>query len=294
MSIAFISCIFGKEFNNIYPAPLQNHSYFFTNNTNIEEKIKNHGWKYLYVPFPISYQNNKNIQYSIQSKFVKFLQFLNHDNFKTLFSTYSYILYADHKRYIQKSHIDSYIELYKKNRLPIIISLHEKPNRTLEKEIEESILQLRYKENMPKTIELIKKYKIDYNTHICNTGIIFYSLLDMNYSIYEMLYNIYYTSHSLQQPQCQILWSIFSQQNKHMIYTIPFYQIDVLWEEPKNDVLWKQPKDDVISKDDGDDNNNYFIIFLLFLIFIILSIFYIKFLKEFITAKYKNKLISTE
>ena len=241
MSIAFISCIFGTQFKNVYPAPLKNHSYFFTNNTEIEQTIRKNGWNYLYVPFPLyendKYYNKDNLIFcSLQSKFVKFIQFLKDPQFKNLFSSYSYLLYADHKRYIKQTHIEAYLNLYQKTRYPLIISSHEIPNRTLKMEIDESLYQPRYAKSMDATIQLIKEYRISLDTPICNTGIIFYSLTDMNEKMYHMLDLIYQTCISLQQPQCQILWAIFSHSynsyNHNDIHRIPFRQIVIEWKEP--------------------------------------------------------------
>lgn len=139
--IACVSCIFGNRFKYVYPAPIPSHSYFFSNNKDIEKNISTMGWIFIYISPDINYEN-KDIKSSLQSKYVKFLQFL--ENLE-IFRNYSYLLYTDHKRYIKNHHIDDYLHLYKYHRLPIILSLHERENRDLKSEIQDSLIQDRYK-----------------------------------------------------------------------------------------------------------------------------------------------------
>ena len=73
--------------------------YFFSNNESIKNEIESKGWKFYYIPFKLY---DDNITSALQSKYIKFLQFLNdYPDFKK----YKKILYFDHKVFIKKEHL---------------------------------------------------------------------------------------------------------------------------------------------------------------------------------------------
>ena len=136
MEILIISCIFGKTFKKIYPAPKFARSsipleavegnglvtlskcLFFTNNPTLKQEIESKGWTPVFINMPLS---NNSIVSSIQSKYIKFLQFLNNDRFKQLKEQYTKILYFDHKFYVQPHHINKLINLTINTNINIII-----------------------------------------------------------------------------------------------------------------------------------------------------------------------------
>jgi hypothetical protein len=251
-NLLIISCIFGNKFLKVYPAPLLDNCYFFSNNNYLKDVVESKGWKFIFINFKL---NDCSIISSLQSKYIKFLIFLND---LPLFKKYEYILYFDHKVFIKENHIDKLLD--NDNKYNIIIRKHEAYRKTIWSEVEEAKLQERYNKNMDKTIKLINdkinKKEISENVDICNTGLILYN----NYNeILPMLYDIYNTCISLEQPECQIIWAIFSQNYLDKIKLIDFYNIiDPIWMEPSQNVT-------------NNNDNIYFVIIILILFILILK-----------------------
>ena len=224
-AILFISCIFGKSFNTIYKCPVVQNNYFFTNNPDLKDKIIEKGWKYVFVNVELS---NCSIKSSLQSKYIKFLKFLK--DYK-MFTKFNQILYFDHKFNVCNEHINNIINIsYNNNQSCIIIREHENLNRkNVWDEINDAIHQERYNKNMNKIIELINNTNTNKNVKVCNTGIIFYN----NYNKIEpMLTSIYNTCILYEQPECQIIWCIYASNYLHLIKTVPFVEINPVWQIP--------------------------------------------------------------
>jgi len=141
-NLLIISCIFGKNFKYVYPAPSEhkNNCIFFSNNISIQKEIELKGWKFYFIPFELS---DDNITSSLQSKYIKFLQFLNdYPDFKK----YKKILYFDHKVYLKKEHLSKLNNLVNDidKKYCIIIRNHEEENRTLLQEIDDANKQEKY------------------------------------------------------------------------------------------------------------------------------------------------------
>jgi hypothetical protein len=221
--LLIISCIFGNTFKNVYHAPLKENCYFFSNNIDIKQEVENKGWVYFFIDFILS---DDSIISSLQSKYIKFLIFLN--DFP-LFKKYQSILYFDHKVYIKTNHINKLLR-YNED---IIIRKHESYRKNIWSEVEEASKQERYMKNMDKTIKFINdkinNNEISENVQICNTGLILYN----NYNDTKpMLQDIYNTCINLEQPECQIIWPIFSQKYSNKIKIIDFNEIKPLWLDP--------------------------------------------------------------
>jgi hypothetical protein len=218
-NILLISCYFGKDIKKLYDSPLDDNCYFFSNNINIKEEAENKNWKFVFVNFELS---EDSVVSSCQSKYIKFLKFL--DDF-TEFKQFNYILYFDHKVYIKEEHIDKLINI-SDNNYSVIIRKHEHNRNTIMSEVDAAMGQERYSRNMNKTLELIehkiKKNEIKNEIDICNTGLILY--IDYN-SVKPMLDDIYYTCVDQQQPECQIIWAIYSQKYLKKIKLIDFYNV---------------------------------------------------------------------
>ena len=226
--ILIISCIFGNKFKKVYPAPVSTDCYFFSNNITLQNEVENKGWKFIYVNLQLS---NDSIKSSLQSKYIKFLIFL--DDYPE-FKKYKQILYFDHKVFIKQNDVDELMEiLNENNNYNIIIRKHETYRDNIWSEVEEAKKQERYRKNMDKTIAFInnkiQKDKISPDVQICNTGMILYNNYD---EVSPMLHNIYNTCVELEQPECQIIWSIYSQDYADKIILIEFNYIKPLWKEP--------------------------------------------------------------
>lgn len=244
-SLAVISCIFGTKFKYVYPAPLPNNCFFFTNNPELKKEIITSNWEYIYVPFELS---DDYLDSSLQSKYIKFLEFLN-DYPDFVFST---IIYVDHKLYLKKEHIKKLLE--QPGDYKILLRQHES-NLTILDEIEEAKSQPRYSETM-EPIEQIVHSKIqskelfaDTKTH--NTGLLMYN----NYNqLLPMLHSIYKTCQDYKNPECQIVFEMVSQPWNQFIKTVPFHSIKIIWTNPLPLKIF------IID--------NYIIIIVLFLLFL--------------------------
>ena len=248
MEILIISCIFGKTFKKVYPAPQFSTSsiplvgvggnkvttpykcIFFTNNPKLKQEIENKGWTPVFINMPLS---DNSIISSIQSKYIKFLQFLDNNRFKQLKEKYTKILYFDHKFYVQPQHIHKLINLVNNEATRVVIRETPTLKTSIWSEVNAAKGQDRYKLGMSNTIDLInnkiKLGEIQVNIRICNTGIIYYN----NYiPVLPMLNNIFSSCATLMQPECQIFWAIYSQQYADLIKTIPFSIINPLWKCP--------------------------------------------------------------
>jgi len=236
MTILIISCIFGKKFKKVYPAPSNKEKdkykcLFFTNNKELLTELVSKGWTPVFIRYPLS---ENNLISSLQSKYIKFLQFLNNKRFEHLKNEYKQILYFDHKFYVLEEHIDKLIQLAYG---PILIRSTPHNTRNIWAEVNQAKGQDRYKNGMPKTIQLINyminQKQINSNVTICNTGIIFYNDIT-SIEVTQFLQNIYNACINLSQPECQIFWAIYSQTcpGRELIKVIPFSEVSPLWKCP--------------------------------------------------------------
>ena len=271
--LLIISCIFGTKFKYVYPAPSENNCIFFSNNESIKNEIESKGWKFYYIPFKLY---DDNITSALQSKYIKFLQFLNdYPDFKK----YKKILYFDHKVFIKKEHLNKLNSLANDidGKYFLIIRQHEEENRTLWQEIDAANMQERYKKNMDKIINLVNNEMTEKEIEeikIFNTGLIYY----INYEkIMPMLNNIYNMCLEYKQPECQIIWGISSKNYLENIYNIHFHNfIKPKWESPKK-VIENFLGSSYYNNIKLEDNRKNIISKLLFmlLIFIVLFILFI-------------------
>lgn len=229
-NLIFISCIFGKEFKRVYSSPDNKNSYFFTNNKELKNEIINKGWNYVYVNKVLSYDI---IISSLQSKYIKFLKFL--DDFPQ-FQNAKTIIYFDHKENVSSATIDE-IKLLINNNKDKSLIIRQTPSikTSVYHEIKAAMSQSRYVKNIDKTMIFIKdviaKKEFDENVRICNTGLLIFI---NRKEIKELLNDVYEKCIEHQQPECQIYWSIFSQKHKDKIKEIKWTDIkNIKREEPK-------------------------------------------------------------
>ena len=220
-NLLIISCIFGKQFKYVHPSPDNKNSYFFTNNKELKGEIINKGWNYVYVNKVLS---DDIIISSLQSKYIKFLKFL--DDFPQ-FQNAKTIIYFDHKENVSSASIDEIKLLINNNVDKSLIIRQTLSNKTsVYDEVEAAMGQRRYVKNMDKTINFIKDIiatkEFDENVRICNTGLLIFINRE---EIKELLNNVYKKCIEHQQPECQIYWSIFSQKHKDKIIEIKWTHI---------------------------------------------------------------------
>ena len=280
--VLIVSCILGDKYTIIYDAPASSpNCYFFTNNQNQKDVIISKGWNYEYVDIEMT---DEEIPCSLQSKYIKFLQFL--DDYDGKFKKFKQILYFDHKYNVLEKDVNNIIDLSNKyeNKFNVLIRSHEKP-KTLWQEIEDSMHQYKYKKNIGKTINLINakkedgSLKDDENITIATTGLIFYN----NYEeIMPMLDEIYNVSIEQQQPECQVMWAVFSQKYADKIKLVDFQDMnpELSWIYPP--YHWVDttniPIEYFTSITDTQKNYYYYILFLF--IFLIVIFYYVFFFKK--------------
>ena len=96
-----------------------------------------------------------------------------------------------------------------------------------------------------------------------------------------MLNDIYYTCINQQQPECQIIWAIYSQKYIDKIKLIDFYNII--------NPIWKELESfEKLNNNENNNNNDYFfLIFFIFFIFLFFFILKFKKFKKYINIFYK-------
>jgi hypothetical protein len=233
--LLIVSCIFGQKFKKVYAAPLSENCYFFSNNPELKDEVENKGWSFIHVDMELS---SDYLVSSLQSKYIKFLRFLRD---YSQFKAYKQILYFDHKLSMKEEDVHKIVDVYNENpNYNIIIRGHELNRVGIFSEIEDSLKvdnmanEKRYSKNMEKTVEFVNKNIPDKQVadtiQICNTGMMLYTNYD---EIMPLLDEVYDSCVSLQQPQCQIIWSVLSQKYKDKIKIIGFRDvINPTWNEP--------------------------------------------------------------
>lgn len=209
-----ISCYFGNDKISIHRAPKPKNCVFFSNNIDVKDEALKNGWKFEYVAKELS---SDAIMSSLQSKYIKFLIFLQ--DFER-YRSYSKILYWDHHLEVDFSHLEQVLKYDSLEDISIVIREHENLSRkSVWDEIAEASTQERYRKHMQNTIDFIHGKLIG---KVCNTGFIFYH----NYEcVLDMLQEIYDACCHLQQPCCQIFWSVYSPKYSQKIRMIPFREI---------------------------------------------------------------------
>lgn len=219
-----ISCYFGKKKTGVYEAPRVADSFFFSNNMELENVAQESGWNFIFFDgMPISAESRVA---SLQSKFIKFLQFE-----KPLIN-WKYgesILYFDHKLEVKSEHVALLQDLCKTE---ILIRNTPKQKLRIHDEVNAALPQKRYAEVMPATIqwinEKIGKEKLSPNNRIMSTGLILYADVQKSQKLCNEVYDSCWL---LGQPECQIIWGLLSQPYENLITRIEWSDLDILWKE---------------------------------------------------------------
>lgn len=222
-----ISGYFGAQFSRVYPAPHDFNSVFFSNNPELKAEACRKGWVFKYVKsIPLS--GDYRIS-SLQSKYVKFLQFgaefcdLDLDQ---------EILYFDHKFKVELEHI-KFINLIANK--DILIRNTPRLKTSIQHEIDDAMGQERYKVVMQETISWLNSKvssgDYSYNNRIMNTGLIFYRRI---HNVKPLLDEVYKNCWLLGQPECQIIWGLLSQKYDHLIKRVEWNELNPLWKLPES------------------------------------------------------------
>ena len=224
---AVISCILGKAFNAVYPAPLPAKSFFFSNREDMSKEVESKGWKYIFLDLPLS---DDYAVSSLQAKYVKFLQFLKEARFQW-FSEFDDIVYVDHKFLLTAEHLE-YLENTKQK--AILLRKTPRLKTTVWDEVNDAMLQERYRRFMPETkayIDAKLQEGCSDTVRICNTGLI--SFNHKNQEALAFADQIYSDLISIGTAECQIIWAMVSQQHGALIQTIDWEQIPIVWKAPR-------------------------------------------------------------
>ena len=213
--IIIISCYFGEKDTRVFKAPLKSKCYYFSNNKSLKGKIEAKGWNFIFLD---NFELTKDYRISsLQSKYVKFLQF---DKKKIKWQKGESILYFDNKLNVHSRHIAKAKKLCKN---AILIRNTPKEKLTIDDEINEAIKQERYLEFMDKTTSWVEN-KIKYenykrNNRIMNTGFILYQDVSL---IQKLCDEVYESCNQLGQPECQVIWGVLSQRFEKNITRVNF------------------------------------------------------------------------
>lgn len=219
-----ISGYFGKKLTGVYKALPGINCFFFSNNKEMKPIAENEGWIFVYENMPLSAEPRIA---SLQSKYVKFLQF---EKEKIGWKPNQAILYFDHKFEIKLKHVK---QIENSCQRALLIRNTPKEKLSIQDEINAALSQKRYAEVMEQTITWVNN-KIEnegyrYLNRIMNTGLIFYKDINM---IQNLCDDVYETCWLIGQPECQIIWGMLSQNYEKNITRIHWSELDSVWEEP--------------------------------------------------------------
>jgi len=219
-----ISCYFGKNKTGVYEAPLDADCFFFSNNRDLKSIAQKSGWNFIFVEdMPISAEPRVA---SLQSKFIKFLQF---EKSLINWKLAEPILYFDHKFKVKSEHIGLLQDLCGTE---ILIRNTPKEKLSIQDEINAALRQKRYAEVMHETIQWINakitKEKLSPNNRIMNTGLMLYADVE---KAQKLCNEVYEACWLIGQPECQIIWGLLSQPFEGLITRIEWNDLDILWKE---------------------------------------------------------------
>jgi len=236
-----IGCVFGNTFKTVYPAVKNYDTYFFTNNKAIESELENKGWKYIFVDFPLS---NDIAVSSLQSKYIKFLQFLKQEDF-SFFKKYDKIIYIDHKLELKDKHIKHLLE--KSDDCDILIRTNYVDRKNIWEEVRDAMHQERYLKFMFQTADwIVEKIKEGYSEKpiVVWTSLMLYKHLnERTINFTDMVYNDLI---KIGTPECQIVWSMLGQKNMDIIKIIKWNDLDIKWLNPDENIFLKTLKNIIL------------------------------------------------
>jgi hypothetical protein len=194
---------------------------FFSNNENLKLVAENKKWKFIKVNLPLE---DDYIKCSLQSKYIKFLIFLN--DFPQ-FKKFSKILYYDQKMRLKREDVVKLLSKLDKNKGYNIVIRNHDQNWGVYNEANFASQQERYRKHMKETLEFVdsrlNKDGFTKESKVQLTGVILYN----NYNdILPLTNEVYNTCMSLKQPECQIIWTVLSQKYIDKIKIVDHYYIN--------------------------------------------------------------------
>lgn len=184
---------------------------FFTNNPSLKKEIILKGWEYSFQKDDVISSINSTTS-SLRAKKVKFLQLDKH--ILDELYVFDYVLYVDSRAIVDD--IDGIISFCNKG-IVIRYSPTHKNKNTIWDEINEANGAERYASAMPDTIKFIedriKSSEYTDKNKVMATGVILYKLGDKQYRdrINSLCQEVYSACVDLNQPECQIIWCLLSQ-----------------------------------------------------------------------------------
>lgn len=220
-----VSGFFGEAEISIHKAPRGTDAVFFTNNPSIERTAQKAGWRTILKDdgdFALSSDVRVS---SIQSKYVKFLQF-RHDY--PALAQADMTTYCDHRACVQDRQL---VELFTRAEAGCALLVRNSPSpKALPKEITISKAQPRYAVAMDRTLEwitqLIRRQGIRNDLQIVNTGLMHTVDVPKMMPLYD---EVYAAIVELGQPQCQIIWATLAQKYLADIQRVEWNDIDIPW-----------------------------------------------------------------
>lgn len=222
-----VSCVTGRSFNNLYPAPVGWECVLFSNNPNLKITAERTGWRF--VPLNQFTLSPDDLESSIQAKYVKFLQFL--DDFAEFRGATS-ITYFDHKFYVQPKHVRWILDNYRAG-FDVLVRETPKLKLSIDDEVHAALGQERYARNMDQTVRwfegLIGAGRIQRRVRIVNTGLIHYANIGAARALTDLVYQKVLM---LRQPECQIIWAAAQQLVSTRIQVVPWQDLEPAWAAP--------------------------------------------------------------
>lgn len=206
---------------------------FFSNSDVIGEYASAQGWRFIKTFHPII--TDDYLESSLQSKWVKYLQFLNESPIlEESMGVPKSILYFDHKFHITSEHVANILE--RTTDASVLIRKTPVAKESISVEIDAAMSFERYARHMEPTKAFVRTHLAQgakSDVTICNTGLIHYRDLGVSRDLANRVFN---TCQSLKQPECQIVWAVHAQAFAS--------KIDVIdWNDPLvGDIEWQDPK----------------------------------------------------
>lgn len=220
-----VSGYFGSRATGIHRAPLDQNCFLFSNNLTLEKTAEKNGWTFVFMSgLPLSSEPRVS---SLQSKYVKFLQF---DPAKLGVAGDSGILYFDHKFNVTSQHVQYIMENCPTE---LLIRNTRKVKLTIQDEIDAALGQKRYREVMAETVNWVNRcistdgYSL--RNRIMNTGLIYYRTVEKVRSLCD---SVFHKCWDLGQPECQIIWAVLSQRYEHLLTRIEWDALNPTKHEP--------------------------------------------------------------
>lgn len=194
---------------------------WITNNPALYDEIERKGWKCLVLAeaaFPLS---DDYVQSSLQSKYVKFLQFLKHPTIGPQFVRYARVLYADHKHKLTPRVLQQLSDAMCGTTGVVMRNTPACKTNVWEK-FHASLLQERYAAFASVTKAYIDSQLAagrDEQTVVCNTGLMLYDV--QNPRVHQLVSKVYRAVvHKLGNPECQIVWCLVCQEFSDLVQVL--------------------------------------------------------------------------